>query len=215
MTSWRKELRELIRRMPDRGDEIDTTIKAMSEAESDRGCALIAGSVAEDGLETILRSHLVSLSKTKVDELFGIERPLSSFTAKIKIAYAFGFIDGSLRDHFDKIREIRNVFAHSKIAIDFNTPAIRRSCVGLLGSTDANKINPRDIYLNTAYILMIAGAISVSQQASSGLRRPISFDEVLAFWYKSTRQSLPQTQKSPPAESKETIPQDPPRSSPE
>jgi hypothetical protein len=68
---------------------------------------LIAGSVAEDALETIIRSQLISLSKTRLNELFGMEGVLSSFSSKIKIAYSFGFIDADLRDdQFDKIREI-------------------------------------------------------------------------------------------------------------
>src|SRR5438067_692232 len=120
MANWRKELRELTRRDLVIGPETGATVDAIQQTESDRGCALIAGSMAENALESIIRVRMTPLSKSKYSEIFGIEGVLGSFSAKIKAAFAFGFIDADLRDQFDRIREIRNAFAHSKVAIDFN-----------------------------------------------------------------------------------------------
>ena len=58
MANWRKELRALTRRDPIAGTETDATVEAIQNIESDRGCALIAGSVAENSLETIIRTRL-------------------------------------------------------------------------------------------------------------------------------------------------------------
>ena len=217
MANWRKELKELIRRFPTTGIETDDIAKALYEGESDRGCALIAGAVAENALESIIRVHLVPMSKTKLDELFAAEGVLSSFSAKIKIAFALGFIDPPLRDHFDKMREIRNAFAHAKIAIDFKNPIIRRACVGLLDSKDGKKIEPRALYTNSCYLLMHACGMVLERHNKGALRRPvetergflfsgprptISYNEALASFEKSFRQFQQQLRSSPPLESK-------------
>src|SRR6266852_4243169 len=154
MASWRKELKELTRRLPEVGAESAAMADAMGEKETDRGCALITGSIAENALEAILQTGTVSLSKTRRDELFGIDGVMGSFSAKIKVAFAFGLIDAELRDQFDRLREIRNAFAHAKVAINFNTPAVRHSCVGLLKSRDDKRIEPRNLYVNTTLLLM-------------------------------------------------------------
>ena len=208
MANWRKELRELTRRMPAAGIEIGAMVDAVYQTESDRGCVLIAGSVAENALETIIRTHIVPLSRAKEEELFAGEGVFSSFSAKIKTAFAFGLIDGELRDQFDRLREIRNAFAHSKVAIDFNTPEIRRACVGLLKSKDPAKIEPRALYANAAYLLMHAGTLALQRARSKRKRRPrpILYDEALASFGKWLRQFQRQTQRNLRAESKGTIP---------
>jgi DNA-binding MltR family transcriptional regulator len=162
---------------------------------------------------------MIPLNKTQIDSIFGVEGVLSSFSAKIKIAFALGFIDADLRNQFDKIREIRNAFAHSKSAIDFNTPSIRRACVGLLKTDDPTKIVPRALYSNTAYFLMHAGTLAVSR-ALTKLRRSgppksiLHYDEALAFFQKSLSRPLQQTPANPREESIMIAPQGPPRSSP-
>ena len=79
MANWRKELRGLTRRVPGTGTETSVMIEAVQNAESDRGCALIAGSIAEDALEQIIRTHMRSLNKAQQDQLFGPEGTLSAF----------------------------------------------------------------------------------------------------------------------------------------
>jgi hypothetical protein len=151
-----------------------------------------------------------ALNNEQQSELFGTEGTLSSLSSKIKIAFAFEIIDKDLRDQFDKIREIRNAFAHSPLHLSFGTPEIRKACVGLLKSEDINKINPRALYANTVIFLMYAGMLGMSLPKQP---LPISYDKVSSFLEKLIQQSLEQTQKNPPEENKETIPPIPPESS--
>jgi hypothetical protein len=81
-----------------------------ADRETDRGAALLMSSFAETALGGFL------LSKVSDDEvrgsLFGSNGPLSSFSQRIAVAYAFGFIS---REHFDNltiVRRVRNHFAH-------------------------------------------------------------------------------------------------------
>jgi hypothetical protein len=214
MANWRKELRDLTRRLPEADIETSATAAAIHSAESDRGCALIAGSVAENALETIIRTRMTPLNKEREDQIFGIDGILGSFSSKIKIAFAFGFIDVDLRDQLDRMREIRNVFAHSKIAIDFKTPEIHRACVGLLKSTDQSEINPRAVYSNTSYLLLQAATFALVQKAMDGNNKPISYNEALSFFGKSMIPLLLQIPVNPPEENKPITPPAPPESSP-
>jgi hypothetical protein len=117
MTNWRKELKALARQEPITNDH-EQIVAELHRTGSDRACALLLSSMVENALETILIIHMRrGLSKTQLDGLFGYDAPLGSFSAKIRIAYAFMFIDHDIRDDFDRIREIRNTFAHSKIAL--------------------------------------------------------------------------------------------------
>ena len=56
--------------------------------ESDRGAAIIAGSFTEHALGTYL-AHRVA-NKALAEKLFGPVGPLSSFSQRIAVAYAFG-----------------------------------------------------------------------------------------------------------------------------
>lgn len=83
--------------------------------ESDRGCILIGASVLDDGLSGLLRKHLgrtEHISKSAMEPLFASMGPLSSFSARIKLAYCLGLIDQSEFEDLERIRKIRNKAAH-------------------------------------------------------------------------------------------------------
>jgi DNA-binding MltR family transcriptional regulator len=221
MAKWRKELRELSRRDPEPGDEAHFITTALYTNESDRGCALIAGSIAENALEEIIRARLPHLSKERLDELFGYEGVLGTFSAKIKIAYAFGLIDHKLRDDFDRLREIRNVFAHARTIIRFRTPQIAQACGGLMAgypNTPAeSKIkHGRTNYIETA-MAMVHAATMVFKRVQAGhvqkIRETLTFDEVATSREKSRQRFLERRPKSRPGASKKKARAAPPRSS--
>jgi hypothetical protein len=184
MPNWRKELRELITRDPALG-EANVIVDALREVESDRGCALIAGSIAEDTLQEILKTKLVPLSNERVEELFGVNGIIGSFSSKIRIAFAFRIIDAKVRDDYDRVREIRNVFAHARTPVYFNTPAIARSCKEFHSQLPprfmiAQNTEPRQRYIQAVYTLITASNIAMKRKKLGHVRRlaqPISFDE--------------------------------------
>jgi len=92
--------------------------------ESDRGAAVLAAGFVDNYLGLYLRSLAVDLKVA--EELFQSLGPLSSFSQRITLARAFGFV--SKRDYEDLtlIRKIRNHFAHHPLDTTFGTPEVSK-----------------------------------------------------------------------------------------
>jgi len=73
-------------------------------------------------------THFVVLTETELGGLFDRDGPLSSFSGQIKVGYAMGIYDAAIRRDLDRMREIRNTFAHSIHPLKFTTPAIMAAC---------------------------------------------------------------------------------------
>ena len=89
--------------------------------ESDRGCVLVGAALVERRLDDIFE-HVFQrnkASKAIQKALFDSNGPLSTFSAKIKLAYALGFIRKQTFEDLEAVRRIRNDFAHSADDVDF------------------------------------------------------------------------------------------------
>lgn len=71
-------------------------------------------------LEKILKK-LMQPCSGNADNLFDTERPLSSFSAKINLAYRLGVIDSNFEHALQMVRKIRNRFAHSKTVLNLSS----------------------------------------------------------------------------------------------
>lgn len=97
------------------------------QTESDYAVVLIAVTFLEEMLGSLFRAKFVDTPKV-VEALLGPDRPVSTFSARIKLAYCTGHIsEGTYRD-LEVIREIRNDFAHSRESLSFDCPAIEAKC---------------------------------------------------------------------------------------
>ena len=94
--------------------------------ESDRGLALICTSYLDEMLRRTIAAFLVDeeIAKTLLN---GAVAPLGSFSARIKTAYALGLIDKPTMDDFDRLRSVRNTFAHH-FDTSFEVPKVRDLC---------------------------------------------------------------------------------------
>lgn len=90
-------------------------------AESDRGCVLVGAAILESKLEELFREEFQAnqVPKKLQDSIFDSNGPLSTFSAKIKLAYSLGYIGREVFDDLETIRKIRNDFAHSPLDVDF------------------------------------------------------------------------------------------------
>jgi len=87
-------------------------LNAFSErlnAESDRAFAILGAALLDAKLEELFRRKLRAFK----DELLGNTSPIGTLSARIRIAYAIGWISDAVRFELDTIRDIRNDFAHS------------------------------------------------------------------------------------------------------
>lgn len=92
-------------------------------SESDRGAAVLAGSYAENVLGKYLENKCKDNSK--VEDLFWSNGPLSTFSQRILISEAFGFVSKNTADTLNYVRKIRNHFAHHPLEASFETSPIR------------------------------------------------------------------------------------------
>ena len=77
-------------------------------SESDRACAVLGAALLDARLEAMLRRHLRSFQ----EELLAADRPLGSFSARIRMASAIALIGHESRAYPDTFRRIWYEFAH-------------------------------------------------------------------------------------------------------
>ena len=99
---------------------------------SDRACAIVAATMLDALLEKLLRKRLAG---DKHDILFSSYGPLSTFAAKIDIALAVGVISLTEYSDLQRVRKIRNEFAHSLELISFSESPIKEHVAQINYST--------------------------------------------------------------------------------
>ena len=82
----------------------------MMAKESDRACGVLGAALLDAKLESIFRTNLKLYEKELLDNF---SSPLSSFSARIVLARALNWINDDAYHDLNKIRSIRNEFAHS------------------------------------------------------------------------------------------------------
>jgi DNA-binding MltR family transcriptional regulator len=88
------------------------------------GAATLLAARLERVLEWIIQANMPYLSNRMKPRIFEGYGPLGSFSAKIDIARALGFIDENDSRTLHAIRDIRNKFAHADEELHFHHPAI-------------------------------------------------------------------------------------------
>jgi len=105
--------------------EHDRLIAQTLAKESDRGCVILGAALLADALEDLLRSCCRDEPKdikATIDPLFEGYAPLSTFSARIQLAFALGILPCQLRDKIELVRRLRNDSAHEWGPIDFEDP---------------------------------------------------------------------------------------------
>ena len=103
-------------------------LKTRLAAESPRGSAIIALAFVEDSLSHALRSRLSGPSSA-TDDLF--ERVLRNLNAKLGLALSLGFVGRVVSNEIRTLAKVRNAFAHLRVEISFDDPAIEALCRSL------------------------------------------------------------------------------------
>lgn len=91
-----------------------------------RPLVIIGASKVDDLLFEVLRSFLLpKIAKAKDrDELLEGDRPLATFSARIKICRRLGLIDETFYGTLDRLRDLRNLSAHS-VSFDASKSPVR------------------------------------------------------------------------------------------
>ena len=113
-------------------ENVEAYILAL-EKESDRSAAIMATAFLERALYVMLNCSIADWGETRRNEWFdGPNAPFRSFSAKIMLAQAIFITGEQTTEQLNRIRNIRNAFAHASSQIDFKTPAIARETSELL-----------------------------------------------------------------------------------
>jgi DNA-binding MltR family transcriptional regulator len=94
--------------------------------ESDRAAAILAASYLEVLLEQVLRTQFIDNSI--VNDLFTGNGPASTFSSRISLCFALGYIDENIYRDLTLVRRIRNHFAHNIDTASFEDPEVRDRC---------------------------------------------------------------------------------------
>ena len=89
---------------------------------NERVSIIVAVAEMDSRLTSVLRASLLPVGKNDDDDsLFGSDRPLSSFSARIHLAYRLGLIDDSFARALHLIRKMRNEFARNNAWVHLDT----------------------------------------------------------------------------------------------
>jgi tetratricopeptide (TPR) repeat protein len=110
--------------------ELEYANKVIDEVfkESDRAAGVLVGAEIDAQLERLLIHTLlppIKKKKNDQDTLFKYPGPISTFSARIELAYRLGLISDVFRHDLNIIRDIRNKFAHGLIGTTFSTSPIK------------------------------------------------------------------------------------------
>jgi hypothetical protein len=123
-------MRDISRRRPaeDEWDDLFLEIRT----QTDRGVALIAGSLVDATLMLALQSKMHEGVKDEMAAVFeDVHAPLATFSSRITIGWALGIFGPVMRARLNTIRSIRNTFAHALVPITFIEPLIAKECATL------------------------------------------------------------------------------------
>ena len=97
--------------------------------ESERGAALIAGAMLDDLLERSIRAFLLEHEEV-VRLLKRFNAPLGTWSARALAAFALGVISDREYKEIERLRKIRNVFAHN-VHASFLDQNVKDMCANL------------------------------------------------------------------------------------
>lgn len=128
----------------------------IARSEDERGLVLSVGAFAETALSNLLLTYLQDCEEAR-QLIDGFNAPLGTLAARIKAAYALGLLTRQQCDDLNRIRKIRNEFAHNWEGCSLTDSRISSHITALNPSRiDADTAStPRDkLYATTSCILV-------------------------------------------------------------
>jgi hypothetical protein len=155
--------KKLLTELPSK-EEMDKILRTLNRS-GDKAAALLGAAYLESELEQLLSAFFRPLGKEDRNRMFSPQQRgvLSTFDAKIRVAYAAKLLHVNAYHALLLIAGIRNVFAHSLHDVDFKHPLVVHDCQRLAAISanlgDSAKIAPDspaiDIYsgiVRTLYV---------------------------------------------------------------
>ncbi len=134
--------------MTDLDKDVKNLIDAIQRQDqmTHSGVVIAATAIIDNQLERSLKRAMRPMSKSMYEKLFGAFRPLNTFSSKIAMAYALSIINRDVYNELEKIRKIRNEFAHSSSVVHFGSTAIA-PLFGRLKRSSSKSTKPARVFL--------------------------------------------------------------------
>ncbi len=165
----KKRLRDFSQEIPP-----DTAVHAVfmalepqHNAYADHAIAVVGASYVEKALQAAITARLVPLPDDERDRLFDYNQngPMADLSARIKMARALGIVGPKVKGDLERIREIRNSFAHALRLLKFEHEEVADFCNELHTPTAIRAMDrmllalseedtPRRKYIETVLILV-------------------------------------------------------------
>lgn len=131
-----KRLKQLARTIPD-NQTIRATFTELLDDPSHNGdsiLALMGTTIIERALEAAISAHFVPIPQDHMNRIFSYDfnGPLSNLSSLVRVAYALGVFGPVTHADLEKIRAIRNSFAHAAMKVTFDTPEVAAAANALV-----------------------------------------------------------------------------------
>jgi DNA-binding MltR family transcriptional regulator len=129
------------------------SIRFALNKETGRGCALLAVSFLEQSIEKCLSKKMIGSNKHK-KVLFDFNGPLGNFSNKLSLAYSIGLFQKIEFEELQKIRQVRNLFAHSYEYITFESKELSEKVKHFKLNPKRSFKTNRSIFISTVFYLL-------------------------------------------------------------
>jgi DNA-binding MltR family transcriptional regulator len=138
--------------------DTDFDFRRTLSPETDRGCALMAAAYLDERLDELLRAFFID-DKAISESILGRDKPLSTFSSRIDLAYLLGLISPKERTALHIIRKIRNEFGHVASPLSFDEPKnIAPKCRNLENFVGHKEKSHRSMF--TTAVMVLLGCIT-------------------------------------------------------
>jgi DNA-binding MltR family transcriptional regulator len=110
---------------------------ARTTSLTDAAIVMSAAGIIEQDLERCIKTKFRSLNKNFEARLFEGYGPLASFAAKIDVTHALSITSDELHAELNKLRKLRNAFAHTAALPTFTTEPMSSLFAALKKPTNA------------------------------------------------------------------------------
>lgn len=115
----------------------------------DRSMAIVAATLVEEALAFAIRQSIGLVdSDPRAIALFGVDGPLGSYSAKVKMGHALDLFGDRTKTELGIIGKVRNFFAHHLDIRSFDHSGIADRCRKL--SRTGAEATPRDLFYHAA-----------------------------------------------------------------
>ncbi len=113
-------------KLEDLSEDTKAVFETLNEG-SDLACVLIGTSYLSELLASAVKVSFIesSVSEKLLDPQRGA---LEGFATRADLAYCLGLINKTVYQDLIRVAEIRNMFAHKHLALDFRDSSVRKTC---------------------------------------------------------------------------------------